>query len=76
MGPTRAPYTPHPQTDLDWWCVKAFIPMDAAIAGRSLFYTGHGNPGTLCGPHSGPPHSLSYLLTSEHCVIDTFDTYD
>ena len=71
---------PHPQTDLYSWCVKAFIPMNAAIAGRSLFYMGQGNPGTLCGPHSGLPHVcsaveicviLNYRLT---CVILTFET--
>jgi len=55
MGPTGPASSPHPQTDPDSSRDEAFIPVDAAIAGRSLSYVGQGNPGTLCGLHRGLP---------------------
>ena len=50
--------------------------MGAAIADRSCFYMGQGNPGTLCGPHSGPPVALDQvpyltIIAEIKRVIDT-----
>ena len=50
------------QTGPDSQPTESFILLDAAIAGSSLSYMGQGNPGTLCGPHSGLPQIYTAAL--------------